>query len=165
MHIISIDPGSHTGVVYGDTESGEMFCREYSIGPRSIWPANEQRLVISIHYISKLYQFDVMIIEDFVLRPGMVSTKREVLSPARIGFAISMYVPCRSNNPQIVWAPPSEMAVMNNERLRDAGFWVEGSEHCRDAMRHWLLYCRKNRIDVGKCREKNEKMVASRKKV
>lgn len=152
MRIMAIDPGSHTGVIMGDTESGEFKADEIMGSKALKWHESEGLVVLIVRKLCKEFQPEVVVIEDFALRPSMVSTSREVLSACRVGFTLAFeigemypHVP-GGLKCDLVWSQPSSMAVMSNDRLHEAGFWVEGSEHCRDAMRHWLIYCRKNGI-------------------
>lgn len=160
MRIVCVDPGTTTGVVVCDMDVGKIGC--FEISSSESWPRNEEKILNRLQTICKggvRDQEKVVVIEDFFLRPGQVSLNREVLSPVRIGFALFYRV--NHYVSRVCWQMPSDaIGLVTDERLRDEGLWVIGSDHCRDAMRHYLLFCRKNRMKV--IREEKMKAVKVR---
>ena len=92
---------------------------------------------------------DRWVIEDFILLPasvkGGMNSARSGLSSVRVSCAL--YTVLRTmgwDDEEIYWQQPSVMTVINSERLKNAGMWVVGSEHARDASKHLLIHLRKH---------------------
>lgn len=163
MLICSIDPGVTTGIVAAkvDLRSGmvecqcvEVECGEVSGGFVGEWDAGywvscETRLVSwLVGYICGI-DCDLVLMEDFALRVGVTSLSRSVLLPARVGFAVSCVLAACGDGPWggvFKFVPPSEMGVMDNDRLRALGCYVRGGRgHARDAIRHLAIELRRGK--------------------
>lgn len=159
--VISLDCGSTTGVVLVNGLDSSATCWEVSSDWE--WPANEFRIVSFLENLISSFEVEICILEDFMLRVGVVSHKREVLSSPRIAFAIYCLVGflgekrgTKGSSISCKWqSPSSALSTFNDVRLKEMGFWVPGSDHCRDAMRHYLLFMRLQKrsaaaIKIGK---------------
>ena len=79
-----------------------------------------------------------LVMEDFILRK--LSADRALLAPVRVAARFEE----RMGDRHIVYQLSSfAMTAVTDERLRDWGFWVSGSPHARDAIRHALLWAQR----------------------
>lgn len=97
----------------------------------------------------------VLVIEDWRARLPMRSASRVVLSPVRIAsLVIGMLLASKAmrgleNQTKglirvgdldvLYQAPVDAKSYASDERLKDWGLWVKGSDHARDANRHMAL--------------------------
>jgi len=153
--IMACDCGTTTGIVILD--KGEISC--FEISGDCFWPKNEFLIVSWICAAvlektvgeggrNKTVSSDGVVLEDFSLRVGTASHKRETLSSPRIAFGVYSRLYSLGFE-RVFWQSPSDaLGVFTDSRLRDLGLWVVGSDHCRDAMRHLLLHCRRTGISL-----------------
>lgn len=98
---------------------------------------------------------DLVVVEDFLLRQdvngkGKVgSVARSGLSPARISTALMAWLEIMEWDASVgvqfkLQSASNAKGVFTDVRLKDAGGWIRGAEHARDAMRHVLLAARGN---------------------
>lgn len=82
-----------------------------------------------------------MVVENFIIRPGMHGGGVEGVYPARIGWALwGLRYGHEDMFPTIHWQEPGDaMSFGTDKRLRSWGLWVRGREHERDAFRHLAL--------------------------
>jgi hypothetical protein len=148
--IFVIDPGTKTGVAWGS--AGQVGTVASRIAAGSV----ESR-TIEGGFIQQTAQltglFDVymrkaekvhVVVEDFILRK--MTSGRELLDPVRVasGFLAVLYDSFAPGF-DVTWQQPSAaMTYATNNRLREWGLWIRGSdpalEHQRDARRHFCLY-------------------------
>ena len=94
-----------------------------------------------------------MLIEDWSVRPHMRAYGKRPVVPAQIGWGLYGYRmgrlaewearPMGPSYPIMVrWQSPSEISAITDQRLKNAGLWVRGQEHQRDAWRHLLARLR-----------------------
>lgn len=86
----------------------------------------------------------VIVIEDFILRPGAHSGKRAGLSPVRMTAFMQtciweLFWP-RGWNKVVLQQPGDAKGFMTDERLKALGWWAKGKPHSRDALRHTATY-------------------------
>lgn len=82
----------------------------------------------------------VCIIEDFTLRERTMDSS--LLSPVRLGakVAYGMYL----DEVPVYWQSPSDAkSTITDDRLQRWGLWRKGAPHANDAMRHLILWLRK----------------------
>lgn len=129
-----------------DVEEGEMVHVEELLGGGR--HSSEVKVVYLLWELVKRYEPQVVVIEDFILRGVAGSTRREALSPARIGFGIACVLGIDSGVEVVLSDPSAAISVFTNERLKRLGMYVKfpgGGEHVRDAARHVAMYLRKSR--------------------
>lgn len=98
-----------------------------------------------------------MVMEDFVIRGRIGTTERVGLAPVRIGALLqgmlwgqhgplvnaansaALFTP-------VLQSPSDAMRYATSARLKAWGLWQVGSDHKRDAARHWALYVARNRV-------------------
>lgn len=105
----------------------------------------------------EIFNPHVIVVEDFVLYPGRQhSSNKDGISPATVWNAVEMKLmldedfPAAGIAPIVVRQMASEAkGIIIDRRLRDWGLWLPGMKHSRDAMRHLLVYLRKQRGGVS----------------
>jgi hypothetical protein len=149
MRVMGVDPGGTTGVVVWDTDLSEcVLCEELRSGGEH---SAELRVALLVSRYVVDYDVDLVIIEDFILRGVAGSTKRESLSPARLGFGIACLLSLlaadeRAGLEVVLRLAGDAISIMTNDRLKRLGMYVKypgGGTHVRDAMRHVALELRK----------------------
>lgn len=154
LHVIGIDPGGTTGwaritiprnCMYGDepTKILEWDCGEVA-GPEPEQAKQLSRLIREAQGLSWKIGAAV-VIEDWDVDPRFKNTDPEFLSPVRIG-AMLTYAKYRGElGDAIVTFQGRTLAkqTATDERLREWGFWVSGSAHERDAIRHAITALRR----------------------
>ena len=92
----------------------------------------------------------VIVIEDFVLRPGSHSGKRAGLSPVRMTCYLLSHI--AENNivipPIVAQQPGDAKGFMSDARLKYVGWWLPGKPHARDALRHLATYVARYRAGL-----------------
>jgi hypothetical protein len=83
-----------------------------------------------------------VVIEDFLLRERTM--ERNLLSPVRFTAAFQVLLCQHQWRMKCVLQSPSDKSVINDDRLRKLGLWAVGQQHARDALRHMMLWLRKN---------------------
>lgn len=147
MRVLAIDPGTHVGWAYVDTEEDPESFSGGEWGPYRAEPGAEYVAALKVvrEYLDR--GADVLVMEDFILLPPSVkggwSSKREGLSPVRIIAMVEAIFRERDLFPEIEYQMSSAMSVITSERLKKRGFWVVGTEHGRDAAKHLAVYLRK----------------------
>lgn len=167
--IMAVDPGITTGIAYGiiDHMPGAsvedlIAVSAEGVTVEQVWDRDEIASGIQIATLfCKLRDEYVgmkrpkcggihLVVEDFLLRPRVVSLKREVLAPVRVTAAIETVlverlVPMRGDTTYTVRLPAQAMQFATNERLRMWEIWnrSRGKPHGRDALRHWCTHVAK----------------------
>lgn len=141
VRLVSVDPGTHTGLVVCTVSANSLVVEE-SVEFVGRGVTGEARVVGQVGEVLRRWVPDAVLIEDFVLRLPAGSSKREGLSACRIGFGV--YLGCEPLGFTVEWTQPSALSVLTNQRLRTMGLWIKGSEHVRDALKHVVLWKRKN---------------------
>lgn len=83
----------------------------------------------------------VVIVEDFILRQRTQS--RDLLSPVRIGARLADRLHVASMG-EPIWQQPSDAkSIVTDKRMKAWDIWQPGQPHACDAIRHLLLWLRK----------------------
>lgn len=162
--IMAVDPGITTGIAYGtvDHMAGAAISDLISVSApdltvEQVWERDEVKSGIEIAqtFITMRAQYlaikrprcskCVLVIEDFILRGRIGSTKREGLAPVRVTSAIHATlmlkkIPFQDGTTLVTRRLPAEaMGYATNPRLKEWGIYpaTVGKEHGRDAARHW----------------------------
>jgi len=139
--VLAIDPGVTTGWVFGwsvrELVSGQ-------IGPRRGW-RREYGAAADLVGLVREHHAEVVVLEDFILRLPAGSSGRDGLAPVRVtAMFLAMLGRDWFDDGSVVFQSASDAkGVITDARLKNEGLWIRGQEHARDAMRHWLLYQRK----------------------
>lgn len=151
INIFVVDPGTKTGVAWGS--AGRLGSVRERIAAGSVESCtiegdflDQTAWLIEIFddWSERLERPIHVVIEDFILHK--MTSDRELLDPVRVtsGFLAVMH---DSFAPEfdVTWQQPSAaMTYATNDRLREWGLWIRGSdrdlEHQRDARRHFCLY-------------------------
>jgi hypothetical protein len=165
LHVIGIDPGTHTGwaritvprvSIFGDA-SPEVV--EWDCG---LFQGSEPEQVINIARLARETQGldyhtgPALVIEAWDIDPEFDNTDPEILSPVRIGAMLTLLRyqtdQCRDHAGWPVWLGDATITFqsralakqsVNDDRLKRRGFWTKGSDHIRDATRHALTALRR----------------------
>lgn len=161
--IVAVDPGGHTGVAFGVRDGsgfkvgktleinslmGDYFCGREDGGILSLGVETVKWLKGRDGVGNGRKDRRILIFEDFVVYPGRSATGasgRSGLSPVWVTGWLLGYV-CRSelSVDEVCYQGAGDAKrVVSDDRLRDMGLWVAGSTHIRDALRHAVLWCRK----------------------
>jgi hypothetical protein len=152
IHIFVVDPGTKTGVAWGS--AGRLGTVRERIAAGSIESCTiEGDFIEQVEQLGDLYaQFITdkprkhfhVVVEDFILHK--MTSDRELLDPVRVasGFLAVLNFGFAPRF-DLTWQQPSAaMTYATNNRLREWGLWIRGSnrdlEHQRDARRHFCLY-------------------------
>jgi hypothetical protein len=81
-----------------------------------------------------------LVIEDFILRKQ--SMGRELLAPVRITAVLEYEIRPRY---WVKQQPSLAMSTVTDERQKDAGLWIPGKPHARDALKHCLTFVKRQR--------------------
>lgn len=173
--VMAVDPGVTTGLAYGiidhmaDVATPELIAgNAEGLTVEQVWEKDEVKSGIEIATLfmrereyclsvkrPRCYKV-VLVIEDFLLRGRVGSTKREGLAPVRVTAAIHAAlmmkkIPFNDGTTFVTRRLPSEaMTYATNPRLKDWGIYpaTVGKEHGRDAARHWCTQVAKMRGDL-----------------
>lgn len=154
IHVLGIDPGITTGwclitvpraCIFGNEESKVL---EWDYG--EVTGSEPEQVVKLARLMREIQSLDykvgpAVIVEDFTIQPHMVSTDPEVLAPVRIA-AMIFYAAHRGecgDSRIILQNRQIAKETMNDDRLRRSGYWVEGSDHIRDATKHAITALRR----------------------
>lgn len=154
MRLMSIDPGGTTGFVFAmvDLQFGQSaheLLRNARENDRLTAGEIRKPEHETIRYMCKLIKDgkpDHVIIEDYVVRMPVRSTRRSALSPARIGSGIAYALEEMAPLYPVTFQMPSEMSVATDQRLKRWGLWFPGKPHACDAMRHMVIFLRKRNV-------------------
>jgi hypothetical protein len=156
LHVVGIDPGATTGWVlltvprysiYGEEEShilewdyGEFY------GDEDIQVRELCRLLREIQSLDYLIG-PAAIVEDFDIPPHAPTTNPELLSPVRIAakLAFAARIGMAGDARIVLQGRTIAKGTVTDERLKRWGYWVEGSDHIRDAARHAITALRRAR--------------------
>lgn len=149
---MSVDPGGTTGFAYGvfkphvDDSMRTLLARSRSgiEAGECYGPSEEQAWDLFLMWRDFRSSCDhrcVLIIEDFALRQRSAE-----LSPIEVTYGLLTLLrgedgEWRHGAP--VKQMPSTKSYATNDRLKDWGVWIIGSEHSRDAVRHLCAYLSK----------------------
>ena len=157
--IMAIDPGETTGWAFGRASTqrfkleahGEIVVADlkgFTAVLDTVKYHEYLQTAFTLMEIMQELRPKVVIIEDFVLRQ-FTTMKQEGISPARSGAMLMVWLyeimPHEKGfaDLRVVWQTPSQMAVINNERLKALGLYQRGFPHACDAIRHCEVYRRK----------------------
>lgn len=88
----------------------------------------------------------LLVMEDFMLMGRVGSTDREGLSPVQVSFSMYSYMMAQGWEARLeLQLPAQAISVMTDERLRKLGYWDGRNAHERDAVRHGLMWLRRDR--------------------
>lgn len=137
--VLAVDPGKSSGYAVFDGES--LYCGQ-------IEGISENETVDLLLDVLEEYGCGVVVLEDFILRSSVKT--RDLLSPVRINAAISYGLHSGGWVGVAVELQTATDAkgVLTDARLRRKGLWVPGKDHANDAIRHMLLYLRRQKISV-----------------
>lgn len=159
LHVIGVDPGKATGIARLTVPRAAFYPEEGVEAEHQIlsWEVRELHgresdQVMKICEICRTAQSlaykvgPALVVEDFDF--GSPIRDREAYSPVRIGAMLTL---CRErtalmNDAKLVFMPRSlPKEAYPDARLRQAGFWVSGPDHKRDAIRIALTALRRAR--------------------
>lgn len=173
--IMAVDPGITTGLAYGivdhlpDVAVSDLIAgNAEGVTVEQVWEKDEVKSGIEIATLFMAKRDEclavkrprcmkvVLVIEDFVLRGRIGSTKRDGLAPVRVTAAIHAAlmlkrIPFQDGVTLVTRRMPSEaMTYATNPRLKDWGIYpaTVGKEHGRDAARHWCTQLAKMRGEL-----------------
>ena len=132
--LLCLDPGGTTGVaVFEYSDNTEATLEYYDQVPGSLKGFIEWYKI----YSSKL-NWDVVVCEDFTLR---INVKFPDLSPVYIiGTYQALGSPIVKDYQQ-----PTQKPLCDDDRLKKLGLHKPGKGHANDAIRHGIIYLRRNR--------------------
>lgn len=172
MKFVVVDPGTTTGVLYadlsgrwtvgvgvdgseGDAGLGVALLREglargsvkvEEVETRRWWePGLADRVEKAMKKRSasgQRWQEVPLVIEDFLLRTQ--DKRKETLDPIRVTSVLIARLQERGWDGRVHYQQPSDMTVATDKRLRHWKLWIKGMRHGRDAMRHAVVFLRKN---------------------
>lgn len=160
LNLLGIDPGGTTGWALFVVPRASIYGR----GPSQIleWDYGELsgreeeqvkdicRLAIATQSMD--YKVGVAVVtEDWDQDPKFKSTDREALSPVRIGAMLRYAQFCNQMHDSRVIMQGRVIAkeTFTDERLKQAKYYVEGSDHIRDAIRHGLTALRRAKASAA----------------
>lgn len=173
--IFAVDPGITTGIAYGivdhvsnATVADLIAVNAEGVTVEQLWDRDEiaSGIQIATLFMAKRKEYLAMsrprcgsvhlVIEDFILRSKVVSTKKEVLSPVRVTSAIETMLILKKIplNGQTVYTKRQAADAKNyatNDRIRnewDCWSVTKGKEHGRDAFRHWCAQVARIRNEI-----------------
>lgn len=146
LRVMSVDPGKVTGVsVFWYTQQNRRW--QALSWAETLLAGDENSQVLDLNSVATVLRNagpTDFVIEDF--RVLKISMEETFLSPVRIGrkFEWELF---RSgldffHQFEIQFVFSSEMAAMDDSRLKKLGFYTPGPDHRRDATRHNLLHSR-----------------------
>lgn len=153
--IFAVDPGLTTAMAFTRIPVSivdlpqHLEVREYKVNVPASAPAEliyEAEMDIADDLVNDLERISggdpiELLLEDFT--PRMFNKSRAFLSPVRVTIAILSLLRCTDIPFTLHLPPASKMSTMTDERLRESGLWVVGSDHKRAAVRHLAVYLRK----------------------
>ncbi|QPX62624.1 RuvC-like resolvase [Arthrobacter phage Wollypog] len=160
--VLSVDPGKITGV--------SVFWFWRSTGKPIAWAEtlithDEDRQVLDLmsflDLLSSSGRVDVLV-ENFTVHS--VKKDPSFLSPVRIGRAFRFAVLLVKwsgkyfHEVEVYMVEPSEMASMDDDRLKALGFFTPGPDHRRDATRHLLVHLKRVRQFLQNSRVKGVRL-------
>ena len=145
--VLALDPGGTTGwfiigihpaAVSGDPELKILENVEFWSAGQFTGP--EQSQCDEIIELIEAWPSARLVSELFTLRSRITSP--EIFALERMNAIVSWAIRPR----YMVFQQPSlAMSTMTDDRLKEAGFWVSGKEHARDAARHALTFLKRQR--------------------
>lgn len=150
--VFAVDPGKRSG--WAVAVVGPSGIRRWSasdVGPggdgvSERWRSGRRGEVGQVDALVAMidtFRPDVLVVEDFVLRVARASPARSLLSPVRVTSMLEWRF---AGELRIVkFSAADAKSVITDRRLKSLGFWVSGSNHARDAVRHMLLFVRKQK--------------------
>jgi len=146
MKIFAIDPGETTGIAFGEVDRTYQILKPMWTQLQTYDPYDGAPLILDL--ISELRP-DVVVMEDFVPR-----TLAANLQPMTLIHIVNWEF--RRGNYWDGWSPgtlamqqPSERSVINDDRLKRLELYQPAMPHANDAMRHLVVYSRKERQRNG----------------
>ena len=134
--LISLDPGGTTGVAvfYFDEFSVELV--------RTLQVKGDLKGFLVWAESAQLPEYDVIVCEDFVLRPGVHGAN---IIPAYIIGALQAKM---GHDYPIVLQKPSQKRLCPDDVLKRMGYYKVASPHANDAIRHGIIYLRQMKHKV-----------------
>lgn len=144
MRIVFVDPGTVTGIFWTNCEEGigwEEWLEVVRGGvERGEWFQGSSS---EVERLVKDLDPAVVVCEDFQLR-GDRLRGREALDPVRVAESLRSWLRAHLWRGRWEWQQASDAkAVVTDKRLRRWGLWIPGNPHARDAIRHALLWQRR----------------------
>lgn len=146
--IFAVDPGGSTGVAWGVFNLRQPLVKDAmryrkDSDSATITGTEQQQipLIADMWYnFNEREGRNELVIEDFVLRPGIHKPGKEGISPVRYGWGLAGYLWGLNDeigNPKIVWQSPSKgMRYNERQMLENWHAWIVGREHERAAFAH-----------------------------
>jgi hypothetical protein len=158
LHVIGVDPGQTTGwarltvpraCVFGTADPEVL---RWDTGEITGPEPEQVRDLARLCRTTQSLDYNIgpaLIVEDFDLMASNPTTDAEVLlSPVRIAAMIrmTMFMGALFGAARLTMQGRTiAKTTMTDERLRKSGYWVEGSDHERDAVRHAFTALRRAR--------------------
>jgi hypothetical protein len=120
---LALDPGKTTGVAWRASDGALQGIQ---------WPGDDISVVLDGFHVR--YGVTELVVESFISRPGPAVS---LTAPVTIG-RIQAWAEERGV-PVVFQTPSAVKRTVDNDGLREAGGWLRGQQHARDALRH-LLY-------------------------
>jgi len=79
-----------------------------------------------------------LVVEDFILQK--FSPARDLLAPVRVTARFQQAI---GDRPIVFQMPSLAMTAVTDERQKEWGFWVVGSEHARVSVKHTLVWAQR----------------------
>lgn len=129
MRILAVDPGKTTGwVIYQEGEDLEF-------GQSAFEPFVKKVERVQQGISSYI---DTIVCERFTINTFTTKNSNQTDALEVIGYLKSVAV--RYQTRFLLQMPSSAKTFATDERLKDAGLYIVGQDHARDAARHLLLY-------------------------
>lgn len=131
MKIVSIDPGTTSGLVVWEGPRGVYQGKDMAAGLLDAQEVREDTWLKSAYYLADEVirrEADVLLYENFVLRGGAGhSSDAEALDSVRVTSGLLAYLDIRQWRGKVVPFDTSIKAVMTDMRMRSWGLWIQPS--------------------------------------
>lgn len=158
--VIAIDPGQTTGIAWSDLESPEEILGVDEIRFKSSKWWNDPATATVMKILGRVRELEcrTVIIEDnsaLVVSPGMRGRlKKSSLIPVRIEAMLSFALDQKWADIDLVRQSPSDKTVMTDVILRKMGVFQKGRRHANDAIRHIIIWHRRQETKARKRKKK-----------
>lgn len=167
-HVLCVDPGESTGWCSLRWNRGVYsigaFGTARMTGAGHDWDPAERRLYDQVDkWLTEVTVdrgIDVLVLEDFVLYSAFTgrtpTADRVGLSAVRVSSCLLAVLHADEWSGQVVRQSSSvvngKSRLVSDDQLRAAGLWIlpkqGGTEHVRDAIRHAVIWGRKNEFEI-----------------
>ena len=134
MNIATLDPGGTCGMALYDDGSVKLL--EFSKGTD---------LLNAWAVLELIAGLEEVVVERFVPQPTKGYTWQS-LSAMRVGAMLEALIDASGLLIEVSWQVPSDMTVASDERLKAWGWWWPGHPHAMDALRHLIVFLRRNKL-------------------